>query len=90
MVVMEARYVYSEGCIVNHAKCQCRNGFSIYLLVSTLSFCFVCVCMCRSLVATNDHLLQELEESKQRHGLEIAQLNSNYQQLRKTIQIYSK
>ena len=44
---------------------------------------------CRSLVATNDHLLQELEEAKQRHGLEIAQLNGNYQQLRKTVQLYS-
>ena len=41
----------------------------------------------RSLVATNDHLLQELEEAKQRHLLEISQMNTNYQQLRKTVQL---
>ena len=40
----------------------------------------------RSLVATNDHLLQELEETKERHMQEIMQMNANYEHLRKTIQ----
>lgn len=43
----------------------------------------------RSLVATNDHLLQELDEAKQRHGQEVSLMNANYEQLRKTVQLYS-
>ena len=43
----------------------------------------------RSLVATNSHLLQELEESKQRHFEEITQMNLNYENLRNTIDTYS-
>ena len=41
----------------------------------------------RSLVATNDHLLQELEETRQRHYQEIMQMNSNYEQLKKTVHL---
>lgn len=41
----------------------------------------------RSLVATNDHLLQELEETKQRHYQEVMQMNSNYEQLKKTVHL---
>lgn len=44
---------------------------------------------CRSLVATNDHLLQELEVAKQRHSQEVNQMNHNFEQLRKTMQLYT-
>ena len=40
---------------------------------------------CRSLVATNDHLLQELEDTKERHAQEMLQMDINYDHLRKTI-----
>lgn len=43
----------------------------------------------RSLVATNSHLLQELEESKLRHSQELSQMNMNYNTLRKTIDLYA-
>ena len=43
----------------------------------------------RSLVATNDHLLQELEETRIRHAQEMTQMNINYDHLRKTVQLYS-
>ena len=43
-----------------------------------------CVC-CRSLVATNDHLLRELEVAKLKHSQEIAQMHQNYQHLKKTL-----
>ncbi|KAK3757610.1 hypothetical protein RRG08_000126 [Elysia crispata] len=39
----------------------------------------------RSLVETNDHLLRELVETRQRHKHEIAQMNWNYQQLKATM-----
>jgi len=39
----------------------------------------------RSLVATNDHLLRELEDTKERHAQEMLQMNVNYDHLRKTI-----
>lgn len=41
----------------------------------------------QSLVATNDHLLQELEESKRRHSREIMQMNLNYEHLKKTLNL---
>lgn len=41
----------------------------------------------QSLVATNDHLLQELEESKRRHSQEIMQMNMNYEHLKKTFNL---
>lgn len=40
-----------------------------------------------ALVTTNDHLLKELEDTKRRHKQEIAQMNLNYQELRKTIEL---
>lgn len=43
--------------------------------------------VCRSLVATNDHLLKELEEAKRRHKLELQQSHSNYEQLRQTVNL---
>jgi len=43
--------------------------------------------LCRSLVATNDHLLRELDETKRRHKLEIQQAHSNYEQLRQTVDL---
>ena len=43
--------------------------------------------LCRSLVATNDHLLRELEEAKRRHKLELQQSHSNYEQLRQTVEL---
>ena len=43
----------------------------------------------RSLVVTNDHLLQELEVGKQRHSQEVMQMNLNFEQLRKTMQLYT-
>ncbi|GFR64155.1 centrosomal protein of 72 kDa [Elysia marginata] len=39
----------------------------------------------RSLVETNDHLLRELVETRQRHKHEVSQLNWNYQQLKATM-----
>ncbi|XP_065915491.1 centrosomal protein of 72 kDa-like [Dysidea avara] len=41
----------------------------------------------RSLVATNDHLLRELDETKRRHKLDIQQAHSNYEQLRQTVDL---
>ena len=41
----------------------------------------------QSLVATNDHLLQELEESKRRHSQEIMQMNLNYKHLKETFSL---
>ena len=38
----------------------------------------------RSLVVTNDHLLHELDEAKQRHQHEVQQLHWSYEQLKKT------
>ena len=38
----------------------------------------------RSLVQTNDHLLKELDETRQRHHHEVKQLNWSYEQLKKT------
>ena len=39
----------------------------------------------RSLVQTNGHLLQELEQERQRHQHEVEQLNWSYNQLKKTL-----
>ncbi|GAB1600066.1 centrosomal protein of 72 kDa-like [Argonauta hians] len=39
----------------------------------------------KSLIQTNQHLLQELEESKHRHQKEVQQLQWNYDQLRQTL-----
>lgn len=39
----------------------------------------------QSLVATNSHLLQELEESKQRYSQEVLQMKMNYEHLKKTV-----
>lgn len=38
----------------------------------------------RSLVQTNDHLLKELDETRQRHQHEVEQLSWSYNQLKKT------
>lgn len=38
----------------------------------------------RSLVTSNDHLLQELKESKRRHSEEIIQMNISYENLKKS------
>ena len=40
-----------------------------------------------SLIATNDHLLQELEEAKRKHSQELMQMNLNYERLKKTVTI---
>jgi len=42
-------------------------------------------CSYRSLVQTNDHLLKELDETRQRHQHEVEQLNWSYNQLKKTL-----
>ncbi len=58
---------------------------------------WACTCICtneycdsspgyRSLVSTNTRLLQEIEEMKRNHTMEISQLQTNYEQLRKTLQ----
>ncbi|KAH3774706.1 hypothetical protein DPMN_176094 [Dreissena polymorpha] len=39
----------------------------------------------KSLVQTNDHLLKELDETRERHQHEVNQLNWSYQQLKKTL-----
>ncbi|XP_029634131.1 centrosomal protein of 72 kDa [Octopus sinensis] len=39
----------------------------------------------KSLIQTNNHLLQEVEENKQRHQGEVQQMQWNYEQLRQTI-----
>ncbi|XP_045192927.2 centrosomal protein of 72 kDa-like [Mercenaria mercenaria] len=39
----------------------------------------------KSLVQTNDHLLKELDESRQRHQHEVEQLNWSYNQLKKSM-----
>ncbi|XP_006008534.1 centrosomal protein of 72 kDa [Latimeria chalumnae] len=41
----------------------------------------------RTLVSTNEHLLQELEEARSRHKTEVEQLHWSYNQLKKTIEI---
>nr|XP_054748586.1 centrosomal protein of 72 kDa-like isoform X2 [Lytechinus pictus] len=41
----------------------------------------------KSLVTTNDHLLKELEETKQRHMEEVKQLHWSYNQLKQTMDI---
>ncbi|XP_072169585.1 uncharacterized protein [Diadema setosum] len=43
----------------------------------------------KSLVTTNDHLLKELEETKQRHLEEVKQLHWSYSQLKQTVDISS-
>ncbi len=37
-----------------------------------------------SLVVTNDHLLQELDETRQRHQHEVQQLHWSFEQYKKT------
>lgn len=37
------------------------------------------------MVQTNDHLLKELEENRQRHQHEVEQLNWSYNQMKKTM-----
>lgn len=39
----------------------------------------------RSLVSTNDHLLRELDETRQRHQHEVHQMHWSYDNLKKTI-----
>lgn len=41
----------------------------------------------KSLVTTNDHLLKELEETKQRHMEEVKQLHWSYNQLKQTMDV---
>lgn len=61
-----------------------------HVSVGTVSMVFSDLSVtCRSLVATNDHLLQELEVAKQRHSQEVNQMNHNFEQLRKTMQLYT-
>lgn len=43
----------------------------------------------RSLVTTNDHLLKELNDTKQRHNNEVQQLNWSYNQLKKSMNMLS-
>ena len=50
-----------------------------------LEFDFVFFFIFRSLVATNDHLLLELSEEKDRHQSEVNQLHWSYKQLKKSI-----
>ena len=39
----------------------------------------------RSLIASNSHLLQELNDTRKRHSLEVSQLQTNYDQLRQLV-----
>ena len=41
----------------------------------------------QSLVATNEHLLQELAQSRQRHSQEVTQMKLNYDHLKKTVNL---
>ncbi|XP_022095425.1 uncharacterized protein LOC110981803 isoform X2 [Acanthaster planci] len=41
----------------------------------------------KSLVTTNDHLLQELDEAKQRHLEEVKQLHWSYSELKRTLEL---
>ena len=41
----------------------------------------------RSLVTTNDHLLKELDEGKQRHAEEVKQLHWSYGELKRTMEL---
>ena len=50
-----------------------------------MSSVYVAVGLC--MVATNDHLLRELEDTKEKHAQEIQQMNMNYEHLRKTIDL---
>ncbi|CAC5375297.1 unnamed protein product [Mytilus coruscus] len=43
----------------------------------------------KSLVTTNDHLLKELNDTKQRHNNEVQQLNWSYNQLKKSMNLLS-
>lgn len=43
----------------------------------------------RSLVQTNEHLLRELNDTKQRHQNEVQQLNWSYNQLKKSMNLLS-
>ena len=38
-------------------------------------------------MATNDHLLLELEDTKEKHAQEMLQMNINHEHLRKTIDL---
>lgn len=40
-----------------------------------------------SLLATNAQLLREVEEAKERHARELEQMHTNYEHLRKTVDI---
>ena len=40
-----------------------------------------------SLLATNAQLLREVEEAKERHAREVEQMHTNYEHLRKTVDI---
>ncbi|XP_071959323.1 centrosomal protein of 72 kDa-like [Antedon mediterranea] len=44
----------------------------------------------KSLVTTNDHLLQELNETKDRHSNEVKQLHWSYSELKRTMDIIPK
>ncbi|XP_033107745.1 centrosomal protein of 72 kDa-like isoform X2 [Anneissia japonica] len=44
----------------------------------------------KSLVTTNDHLLQELNETKDRHSNEVKQLHWSYSELKRTMDIMPK
>ncbi|KAK2147885.1 hypothetical protein LSH36_531g01063 [Paralvinella palmiformis] len=44
----------------------------------------------KSLVQTNDHLLRELEETRQRHAAEVKQLHWSYDQLKKHVSLSSQ
>ena len=59
----------------------CRRGQ--YLLVWSISQTVSTTH--RSLVATNDHLLKELDETRQRHQHEVHQLHWSYDQLKRTV-----
>ena len=41
----------------------------------------------RALVSTNDHLLQELEETRERHVQEVMQMSANYEHIRKSVDL---
>ena len=63
----------------HHRNYECRWQY-----ISTCTPMYVSF-LSRSLVSTNDHLLRELDETRQRHQHEVHQMHWSYDNLKKTI-----
>ncbi|KAH3881044.1 hypothetical protein DPMN_004968 [Dreissena polymorpha] len=57
-----------------------------YTIPAPASCCKGNFCTRQFLVTTNDHLLKELDETRERHSTEINQINWRYKQLKENLQ----